>query len=146
MTDLMNPYQARSCLVMLLYNLGLAYDLQAKSGPVGDAYKCNESAIQFYQSALEAVESTLDAPSVVASATMRLVVLATVNNLARLLSLQLRSEELNEYLDWGEKLFDSMMTIEPLEEGAEEDFEILMQNLGPCLWLDTFVLPAAPAA
>ncbi|CAB9517127.1 unknown protein [Seminavis robusta] len=141
----MNALECRSCLIVLLYNLGLAYDLQAKSGPVGATYKCMERAIFFYQAALEAAVSTDHARSVAVLANMKLVLLATINNLARLESLQLCSEGLNTCLDWAGDLLCSTTNV-PLEEDVDEDYQFLLQSLGPSLQLDAFVLPAAPAA
>jgi hypothetical protein len=128
-------------IVVLLYNIAVAYDLNA--GSTEDpkiAASCLETARQLYSSALDVAMANWAEDDLV---TMRCVLLAIVNNLGRLHGRSFDFQRTRFCLTMAVSLLDSVETPEWIND---EDLRPLIRSVGPYCVLNQSLLTVAPFA
>jgi hypothetical protein len=130
----------KRCIVVLLYNMAVAFDAGAVSTTDPSvATRAVQPAVQLYSSALHFASTNWDGNDLSA---MRCVLLAVVNNLGRLQSL---------CLDYQKTRFCMTMAIDLLSSAdssqfIHEDFQPLAMSVGPFYLLNQNILTVAPSA
>jgi tetratricopeptide (TPR) repeat protein len=131
----------KRCLVVMLYNMAVAFDSSAISTGDPSASVANmESALQLYSSALDVARTNWDQDDVAA---MRCVLLAILNNLGRLQSLSLDFQQTRCCLTMAVDLL-SWADVPQLIN--EEDYRPLAMSVGPFYVLNQKLLTVAPSA